>query len=218
MVLAAPNVYAQDITTGLVGHWTLDETSGSSIADSAGSNTGTWIDGSGDDVTEETGAGQVGTAITFDGTNDRINAGSDASIDNIFVGGGTISAWIYPTGWGGNDFGRVVHKAGSSAGNDGYLFYVDNGVATTEQQTIGFDHGFASGVEGWSAPTNAITLNQWNHVLVTYDNSSDANGVDIAVDEVLGGANGFVAKFNANDVGIHWLKFSDQSLDGFSII
>ncbi|MGH1456141.1 MAG: LamG domain-containing protein [Alphaproteobacteria bacterium] len=176
------NSVASADSADLVGHWKLDETSGSSIADSSGNgNTGTWSDGADDDVSGETVSSQIGTGLNFDGSNDIINAGSDASIDDIFAGGGTIAAWIYPVGWGENSFGRIVHKASASNGNNGYIFYVDDNAGTTQDETLGFDHGFASGEEGWSGPSNTITLNQWNHVAVTYDNSSDSNSPSLYV-------------------------------------
>ena len=56
-----------DITTGLVNHYKLDETSGTTAYDSAGTNTGT--------VTGATfTAGKIGNALSFNGTNNYINS------------------------------------------------------------------------------------------------------------------------------------------------
>ena len=34
-------------------------------------------------------------SIDFDGADDYISCGSDASIDDLFAGDGSIAAWIY---------------------------------------------------------------------------------------------------------------------------
>ena len=55
-------------TNGLIGHWRLDETSGTTATDSAGSNNGSMqggLSGTNDSV-----SGQVSTALDFDGGND----------------------------------------------------------------------------------------------------------------------------------------------------
>ena len=68
----AGDVFAQDYSSNLVGHWTFDETSGTVAADSAGSNNGTMAGGL-------TGAnsisGVVGNALQFDGVDDEISVG-----------------------------------------------------------------------------------------------------------------------------------------------
>jgi hypothetical protein len=62
-------------------------------------------------------SGTIGDGQDFDAIDDHINVGSDASLEDIFEGGGTVSAWIYPTGWGEGDFGRIFDKADSLGGN-----------------------------------------------------------------------------------------------------
>ena len=58
------NAAGSDVTP--TGYWKLDETTGASIADDVGSSTGTWTDAVNNSVAEETTAGKIGTAITFD--------------------------------------------------------------------------------------------------------------------------------------------------------
>ncbi len=78
--------------TGLIGHWKLDETSGSSITDSSGSgNTGTWSDSVDDDVTGETAAGVIDTSINFDGSNDKITLTSASAANKTAF---TMSGWF----------------------------------------------------------------------------------------------------------------------------
>ncbi len=114
LLLCLPQIaHAQDYTSNLIGHWTLDETSGASIADSASTNTGTWTDSANDDVTEETTVGRIGTAITFDGINDIINAGTDTSLDTT-DNTHTISFWIRKSA--ANSAGDIVSKGQGSVG------------------------------------------------------------------------------------------------------
>ena len=82
------------LASGLAGHWTLDETSGGVIADSSGNgNNATWIDGTNNDVTEETTTGTVNTTLTFDGTDDYIDVG--ASINFTGEQSFTLNTWVY---------------------------------------------------------------------------------------------------------------------------
>ena len=111
LLLAAPlPAHAQDITTGLVGHWKLDETSGSTITDSGTGNTnGTWSDGSGNDVAQETEAGPVGSALNFDGVDDVVDVSGTNYLTNTNTV--TMTAWIKPQSFGFADgivFGRTT--------------------------------------------------------------------------------------------------------------
>ena len=54
--------------------------------------------------------GRVGEALLYDGIDDGVTCGNDASLANIFDGGGTFMAWAYPRGMGQNDQGRLGDK------------------------------------------------------------------------------------------------------------
>lgn len=92
----------------LVGHWTLDETSGTSLSDSSGNGSaGTWIDGGDNDVSGETATGQIGNALTFDGSVtvvDLGNSGSGSALDIIFPL--TLMAWVQTTDTDGTIIAR----------------------------------------------------------------------------------------------------------------
>ena len=169
-------------TANLAGHWKLDETSGSSIADSSGNgNTGTWNDGTGNDVTEETIAGQDGTAIDFDGGDDRVSIGSDASIENVFNGGGALSMWIYPEGWGGCSYGRILEKAAGITGSGGWSIIVNNGGGVNPKENIAFYKGHSTTYSRWTTPFQSITLNAWNHITVSYSDDNLNNNPTIYI-------------------------------------
>jgi hypothetical protein len=119
--------------------------------------------------------GKIGRAMEFDGTNDYLDCGSDDSIDSIFTSGGTVLAWIYPTGWGENSLGRIADKASDTGGSDGWLFLVNNNGSYPPIPSLRFAHAFDGGGGVWNTPANSLSLNNWYHVAVVYDKDSDSN-------------------------------------------
>ncbi|GEC36467.1 hypothetical protein EME01_05390 [Sinorhizobium meliloti] len=169
--MSNPDACACIASSDLVAHWKLNETTGTSAADSSGNgNTGTLQGGM--DAASDTVAGQVGTALNFNGSSDYINLGSSASLDDLFVGGGTISAWIYPESYGNFNQGRILDKGAES--NDGWTWkFVDSGGSLM----FYIDHtSTVVDAAGMWATNTAITLNTWTHVAVTF-NQDDFNNV-----------------------------------------
>ncbi len=170
IVLTPFHARAQDITTGLVGHWRLNETSGTSIADSTGTNPGTWMSG-----TLVSTTGRVNTALVFNGTDSRIYVNPNASIDNLFSGGGTWSAWFLVNSNGEAGFGRLFDKAW--AGGTGPSINMNSG-------KIGFEQKF-TGTDGYWQVNSTLTFGQWYHITVVYDSSSVSNDAQIYIDGAL---------------------------------
>ncbi|MGH1404827.1 MAG: LamG domain-containing protein [Alphaproteobacteria bacterium] len=149
-------------TAGLIGHWTLDETSGATISDSAGSNTGTWVDGVNNDVAEETQTGTVGNALTFDHVDDFINVGSVYNTASPV----TVSAWIRPgTVLFSNAYTILSNR---TSGNSGFTVSVDSAVGSSPNITAKLNFTIQS-VASYRTTTNPIMENQWSHIAVTYD-------------------------------------------------
>ncbi|MHA2328293.1 MAG: DUF2341 domain-containing protein, partial [Candidatus Hodarchaeales archaeon] len=119
----------------------------------------------------------------FDGSNDYINVGSDSSIDNIFNGGATISAWLHPEGWGGANYGRVFDKSLATGGTDGWVMCID-GTGDPYNHLL-FYRDFSSRRGLWYTPTDSISLNQWQYVTVAFDDSSDSNVPSIYINGIL---------------------------------
>src|SRR3990167_283101 len=93
-------------TSGLVGYWNFDEGSGATVADSSGNgNTGTLTNG----PTWTTG--KIGQALSFDGSNDYVDAGTGSSLN--LASSLTVSAWIKPDTFGGGSYGRIIDKRGA---------------------------------------------------------------------------------------------------------
>lgn len=105
--------------------------------------------------------------MLFDGSNDYVNCASDASIDNIFSGGGTFSAWISPTTDGGENLGTIMGKGTVSIrvkddDNDGVI--------------LNLAKGFDGGTNADFLTSDEVVLeNKMNHIAITYNDSASSN-------------------------------------------
>lgn len=158
---------AAELTSGLVGHWKLDEGAGTSAADSSGnSNTGTMTNFPAGPWT----TGQVGGALTFDGTNDDIDVGSGASLDDLPAL--TIAGWMKPTSGGGN---YTIYYKGYYGGIGGYTLTYDD-----DSQRLFFRSYFNGGsyLSADSEWTGDLYQNDtWQHFAVTWDGGANPSGV-----------------------------------------
>ena len=162
---------------GLVAHQEEDPSGGApQMVDSTGNgNNGTSAGGmtSGDSV-----SAQIGNGVDFDGGDDLINHGSDATLDNIFDGGGSVSALVKAVSDGEGNNGRIIDK-GSAAG---WILYVGN--ESGSNYKILFLHDFTGGVAYWRTDSVDGDIGAFNHIAVDYDNSDTANDPIIYVDGV----------------------------------
>jgi len=127
--------------------------------------------------------GLIGKAQDFNGDDDYILVTAAASINNIFDGGGTVSALIYPNNSGEGGYGRVVDK-------------VNNKMTLTDESAgfckLRFIQIF-DGEQGWWQTVNRdIIIGAWNRVLVTYNSDSPnnnpilyVNGESVAISEAV---------------------------------
>ena len=169
-LLAIPQKANALLTDGLVGHWTFNgaDVTANHVLDKSGQgNHGGFFGGATSSAKVQ---GKLGQALNFDGTNDLVNVGSGASLDNIATI--TISAWIKPNA--NSDGGDIFDKVSSGlAQADGPDLWIDPSGGNRLYFTQGFYDGlFNTGV--WYAD-NVISLGEWQHVAVVYSSQSDAN-------------------------------------------
>ncbi|MGB5725661.1 MAG: LamG-like jellyroll fold domain-containing protein [Thiogranum sp.] len=157
-----------------IAHWKLDDGTGLTAIDSEGGHDGALANG------PSWATGQDNGALDFDGTDDYVDLTSDAELDDLFVGGATVMAWIYPRSWGESVNGRILDKTSEISGDrDGWMIAVKG-----DTPAIQFAQGF-TGVRGfWRSQSGTVALNAWVHVAVVYDASSDANDAEIYLDGV----------------------------------
>jgi len=109
----------------------------------------------------------------FDGTDDNIDCGSATSLDD--VNPKTVIAWIYPEGWGENNKGYVIAKSGF------WNFFLLN---SASEESLSWWRGHATTNGDWRIPTSSISLNTWQHLALTYDDSNNANDPAIYINAV----------------------------------
>jgi PKD repeat protein len=143
-----------------LAYWRLGEASGTSAADSSGSNrTGTYLN------TPTLGqpgalAGDANTAVAFNGSDEYVNVPYSAALNPAQF---TAEAWAYVTG-GQGTYRSVVTSRDYSPGNArGYILYAaaDN---TWQLWTGGGEWSVVYGP--------AVALNTWTHLVATYDGST----------------------------------------------
>lgn len=155
-----------DFTSGLIAHWTMDEASGN-IVDAVNGLVGT----PGGTITYGV-PGIVGNAIEFtDAGNGEFNVGSPAILDNVKPV--SFAFWIKPT----NDtpFDQNIIRKSS--------IYTGFGLRR-RGSTLHFRR--TNELEGQRSE-NYIWVDEWKHVVLTWDGSMLFDGVDIYVngEEVL---------------------------------
>jgi hypothetical protein len=163
------------VPPGLVAAFNFDEGSGLAVADSSGNgNTGAIAGAS------WTAEGKVGSAMVFDGVNNRVDVPDSDSLD--LTNGMTLEAWVYPTalsGW------RTVILKETSNGLAYALYANDNAPRSAGYVHIGGDIG----VPG----SSTLPLNIWTHLAVTYGDDGNGsmlrlyeNGVEVGSQAVSG--------------------------------
>jgi hypothetical protein len=100
-------------------YWKLDEAAGTSAADSAGSSTGTYVNGP--SLNQATPVKDAGTAVDFDGTNDFMTAADSVALSPTAAM--SIEAWVRPDAFGA--LRTIVQKTNS------YWLRIDNSGAIT---------------------------------------------------------------------------------------
>jgi hypothetical protein len=163
------------LSNGLVGYWKMDETSGTNVADSSGNGGGgTATDGDpgdsacsdGDTPPIATGSAKFAYARDFDGCDDFVNVSAAADVRNLEQL--TISTWIYPRTEGESNTGSIYQSDPASndihfqfSGSAANAIYFSRRLSTTSVDRVMSD--------------SSITLNQWQHVVVTWNGGTDAS-------------------------------------------
>ena len=141
--------------TGLVLAYGFGEGGGGSATDASGNgNTGTVAGAT------WTPTGKSGSALSFDGVNDRVNVADAASLD--LTTGMTLEAWVNPTAVSG--YRTVLLK--EAAGGLAYALYAgDDASRPNVWISVGGNDWGATG-------STALALNTWTHLAATYDGAT----------------------------------------------
>jgi hypothetical protein len=119
-------------------------------------------------VPTATTSGAIGTAQTFDGTNDYIAVTNAAS---LYVSGAfSLGAWVYRTANPSDGYGGYIFSDYNSTGNACSFALKIGGGTDTSVNTVSF------GWENTSMPlatsSATLALNTWTHVAATWDGTT----------------------------------------------
>ena len=106
------------------------------------------------------------TYLEFDGGNDFVEI-PDADDLDLTGSQFTLSLWVKPSDWGNNDQGRILDHGGGSV-SAGWTLQVENKGSRGYPQALRLQINNDSSFDGLS-DDNAITLDIWQHVAVTYN-------------------------------------------------
>ncbi len=181
-------------TTGLVGHWPLDELNGVIANDASGQDLNGALD-RGVTFDKDKTNGKIEGALVFDGVDDHINL---PDIDNNLESSFSVSAWVNPSNAEGSYQGIV----GSST-SGGFMMFVNKGklgftVSTSESGRKLISEGI-------------IQNNVWQMITCTFDGSEMRwyiNGENIH-------SEAFSGTLKDKDVAwIGWSGWSDEYFEG----
>jgi hypothetical protein len=186
------------------GEWKLDENTGTTAQDTSTNGfSGTLSNG------PTYAQGKIGSAVSFDGSNDLIELADQATLDVGVSDNLSISAWVYRSNTTA-DQQIVSKKLTASVGDVGYTLYqysTANGGNTCVYISDGTDQS-----EACTNDNTTTTLNTWEHVAFTFDNSTNVitiyqNGRDAThaaytvTDTVDSAANSICARIGSAGLG-----------------
>jgi hypothetical protein len=140
-----------------VGWWKLNEASGTTADDSAGTNNGT-VSGA------LWSSGHLGNALSFDGVDDVVDIVTETGIANLPLADFTVTFWM---NWNPNPeewFDTILGKYGNNAGWQIYL--------SRSSQTLNFYMILDGSSMAYESAVSSIPANSWVHVACVYTASS----------------------------------------------
>ena len=200
------------LDSGLLGLWTFDGAdTQSTITDRSGSNNHGYFIGA---TSSAKAIGKLGQSLDFN-TDNVVRVPGAPVISAVK----TYAAWIYPRTSGESGFGIIISTdvTGNSAGTN-WGFCSGSGECSGLSNTLEL-YQFFTGNDGvWHTGANTITLNAWNHVAVTYDNSNVANEPAFYINGALVGhsePNGNPTVTRVADIDFHIGAYDSSEAFGF---
>lgn len=170
------------LADGPISYWRLDESAGSTAADAAGSNGGTYLGGVSLGVPGAL-TGDSDTAVTLDGSSGYVAVSDAASLD--LTGDFSVEAWVRPTVVDGVA-GCIVQK-GKSHGYPGWQYRLSITSGNQWQGTV-FVGNSAIDVTDPGSPSTT----SWTYLVMTRSGSTltlYVNGVPVSTASVSGTLN-----------------------------
>jgi len=157
-VVSPLNSYAA-LTTDLVAHWNLDETSGARADSTANNNDLT------DNNTVLYGAGVIGNAADFELTNSESLSITDVAQTGLdLTGNYSMCAWVKPESQ--SSYHEIFTKRDTGGGYKGYTLRTV--LTTNVLGMVHFDNSASYSAEG----SSAVPIAQWTYVCGVYNGST----------------------------------------------
>ena len=197
---AVAGISIKSAAAGPLGHWEFDEGSGDTAADSSGNgNDGTLGNLAGPDAADPAWVCVAGGyALSFDGTDDIVDAGSATQLDDL--GPMTIAAWIRPDAAGNSSARMIMSKSDTGSGR--WFLEIDN--TAPEDDAFEFNKEYDSTDLARITSNGTVAYDVWQHVVVTWDGSDTGANVHIYKDGV---ETGYLSTDNGSTT-----KLSDAAL------
>jgi four helix bundle protein len=170
-------------TSGLLGYWSFEDGTSTIVSDMSGNGLHASVANIAAPSTQSSGwaTGKFGKAMNFDRQNDMVSVASTSRVDNLQAM--TISAWVFPRDDTGElTVGRIAFKRGISSDSGWTFGFFSSNLG------LGFTADFdgASDLQRTTAQ-DLMQLNKWQHVVLTWDGSTNASNVHIYVNGVEAG-------------------------------
>ncbi len=168
-IAALLGMAASPLQAALINHWTFDETSGGTAADSSGGLNAVWQNGVSTELSWTTG--QVGGAADLSGLVAGNNYFLVSSLSTLVNATGlSLSAWINPDGFTGTTYEGVFTTrgtlTGTAMGNQNWGFSWENGNSTPNPGPH-LDSRTGNGVD--SNPATIEATGGWYHIALVWD-------------------------------------------------
>ncbi len=177
----------------LVGYWKVDETSGTSAADSSGDgNTGTLT---GNPTISSTVAPTAFTNVRSLAFNGSPYVSTPLALPST---AGTISLWAYPTA-----YADWISPAGWKllGANNGYILIDEGGSGSPGKWRAAFRPDNSGNAEASVVASASITQNAWNHLVMTWNKSGSVYTIALYVNGTSQGSTTWTGSVGSSGVG-----------------
>ena len=160
-----------DVTDGLIAYYPFNRNADNVTVNDASGNDHHGIV-SGAAFTSDR-HGNPDSALVFDGIYDFVDCGNSSAFK--LQNGGTIAAWIYPHGMGGegNGYGRIIDKSNGYDGMGGYSLFMSGEI---ERVHLEMDNVRLKSTD------DSVPYHHWTHVAVTFNGSQRKIYINGALD------------------------------------
>ncbi len=169
-------ISGSSLNSGLIGLWSFNGTDlTDQVYDRSGNGHNGYFSGGATSTAKTTG--KIGQAINFDGVNDTVLIAHSSLLDLDMNESATFSFWVNKRSASANA-GPIYKRTSGSPG-----YNID--ILTTGAVSFAIGDLFSNNNKISNDTSTTMNLNEWYHVVVTYDGSISSTGIKIYFNGVL---------------------------------